>query len=406
MDTAAQHHKVSLWGLGGFARRLAGTADLAQPEARKRLGIFQGWLSTALSIVLAATKAVLAWQSGSIALLADALNNTADIVSSTVIALSFSWSRRPRDSNHPFGHGRVEHIATLVLSMALLAVGFDVGRAGIQRLLQPQPLVISQTLLAILLLTLLVKTWLALFTGKLAQATHSETLAADAWNHTFDILSTGLVFLGLIGARLGWPALDVWAALGVAGFIFFTGARYAHRAVSMLLGEAPEPMLVASIRILALNHAGVRGAHEVVINTYGDSRMVSLHIEVDAARTAREVHDLAEQVEQAIEQAFPDSKVIVHVDPVDRNHPVYATAEQILHEFCATEPRIEEFHDLRLDPAPEGADLSVDLMLKLGLPPAVHDEIERRLEKMLRNRITTLRLVTFHRETSYSGTIR
>ena len=392
-----------LWGLKNLVVRLAGTTNLAQPDARKRLGMFQGWLSVGLSIVLAGTKAVLAWLSGSIALLADALNNTADIVSSTVIALSFSWSRRPRDPGHPFGHGRIEHIATLVLSLALLAVGFDVGRAGVQRLLHPRPLEISQTLLAILLVTLLIKTWLALFTRALAQSTHSDTLAADAWNHIFDILSTGLVFLGLVGARLGWPALDGWAGLGVAGFIFFTGARYARRSVSVLLGEAPEPGLVAAIRKNALQHPGVQGAHEVVINTYGDSRMISLHIEVDAARTAREVHDLAEEVEESIEQAFSDSKVIVHVDPVDRNHPAYADAEKVLREFCATEPRIEEFHDLRLDASHHGTNLSVDLMLKLGLSPAAQNEIEERLEQMLRQRITALHHVALHRETSYSG---
>ncbi|TAN37795.1 MAG: cation transporter [Verrucomicrobia bacterium] len=392
-----------LWGLGTIARRLADTTDFAQPEARKRLGMFQGWLSVGFSLVLALTKAVLAWLSGSIALLADALNNTADIASSTVIALSFSWSRRPRDRGHPFGHGRIEHVATLVLSMALLAVGFDVGRAGVQRLLHPRPLEISQLVLAILLVTVLIKTWLALFTRALARATRSETLAADAWNHIFDILSTALVFLGLLGARHGWPALDGWAGLGVAGFIFFTGARYARRSVSVLLGEAPDPTLVRRIQQIARTQPGVQSAHEVVINTYGDSLMVSLHIEVDAAQSAREVHDLAELVERRIEQEIPDSKVIVHVDPVDRTHPAYAAAEQTLRDFCATEPRVEEFHDLRLDATPQGLELSVDVVQKLNLPPADARHIEERLEQQLRAHIAALRRVTLRRETSYSS---
>ena len=129
-----------LWGLGALARRLAGTSDLAQPDARKRLGIFQGWLSAGLSVLLAITKSVLAWFSGSIALLADALNNATDIIISCIVALSFAWSRRPRDHSHPFGHGRIEHIATLVLSMILLIVGFEVGHASLERLLHPRPL--------------------------------------------------------------------------------------------------------------------------------------------------------------------------------------------------------------------------------------------------------------------------
>lgn len=404
MQKPVQQSVSFLWGLGAFARRLAGTPDFAQPEARKRLGMFQGWLSVGLSVLLALTKGVLAWLSGSIALLADAVNNTADIVSSSVIALSFAWSRRPRDRGHPFGHGRIEHIATLVLSLALLAVGFDVGRAGIQRLLHPRPLEISQVLLAVLFLTLLVKTWLALFTRTLAKATRSETLAADAWNHIFDILSTALVFLGLIGARLGMPALDGWAGVGVAGFIFFTGARYLKRSINILLGEAPDPALLGRIRKITLAQPGVQGAHEIVINTYGDQLMVSLHIEVDAARTARDVHDLAERVERRIEAEIPDTKVIIHVDPVDRSHPDFATAESILHAFCRTEARVEEFHDLRLDDTPEGLDLSADMMMQLNLSAEVLRHIEQRAEQELRAQLPRLHRVTLHRETSYSGT--
>lgn len=389
--------------MGAVVRRLADTPDLAQPEARKRLGMFQGWLSVGFSLVLALTKAGLAWLTGSIALLADALNNTADIVSSTVIALSFSWSRLPRDPSHPFGHGRIEHIATLVLSLALLVVGFEVGRAGVQRLLHPQPLAVNQVVLAILLVTVLIKTWLALFTRALAGATRSETLAADAWNHIFDILSTALVLLALLGARRGWPALDGWAGLGVAGFIFFTGARFAQRAINTLLGASPDPALLARIRRIAQTQAGVHSAHEIVLHTYGDTHIISLHIEVDAARSAREVHDLAEHVERHIEHEIPDSKVIVHVDPVDRCHPFYDQAEQVLRAFCTGEPRIEEFHDLRLDKTPHGLLLSVDIVLKLNLSPGQQHEILARLEKNLHAHIAQLHHIVLRRETSYSG---
>ena len=392
-----------LWGLGAFARRLAGTPDYARPEARKRLGMFQGWLSVGLSILLALTKGVLAWLSGSIALLADAVNNATDIVSSSVIALSFAWSRRPRDRGHPFGHGRIEQIATLVLSLALLAVGFDVGRAGVERLLHPRPLAVSPVLVGVLFVTLLVKAWLAVFTRTLARATRSETLAADAWNHIFDILSTALVFLGLFGSRLGVPSLDGWAGVGVAGFIFVTGARYLRSSINVLLGEAPDPALLVRIRTIALAQAGVQGAHEVVINTYGDQLMISLHIEVDAARTARDVHDLAERIERKIEADVPESKVIIHVDPVDRSHPDFAAAEKALFAFCANEPHIEEFHDLRLDDTAEGPNLSVDLMLQLNLPPAVQHDIEAHAELALRAQLPRLRRITLHRETSFSG---
>ena len=392
-----------LCGLGWLVRRIAGTQDLAKPEARKRLGLLQGLISAGLNLLLVLTECVLAAFTGSIALLADAFNNATDVVTGIVVALSFAWSRRPRDHSHPFGHGRIEHIATLILSIALLAVGFEIGRAGLERLLHPRPLTIAPVVLVILLLMVLIEVWLTLFTRALARATRSETLAADGWNHTFDILSNVLVFLGLLGARHGWLALDGWAGLGVAGFIFFTGTRYLRRAINILLGEAADPALRGRIRSIALAQAGVRDAHEVVINTYGDQHMVSLHIEVDAAQSARQAHDLAEQVEQNIEHELPDTKVIVHVDPVDRSHPAYTRAEQALRDYCAGEPRVEEFHDLRLDETAEGLALSTDVVLQLNLPIAEQQQIVKDLEQHLRQHIAELQQVALRRETSYSG---
>lgn len=386
------------WVLGLFLRQ----ADPSSPEYRQRAGAIEGWISMGLSILLAATKAVMAFLSGSISLLADAFNNAADIGSSLVIALSFNWSRKPRDPEHPHGHGRVEHIASLVLSILLIIVGIEVARAGVERLLRPQPIEVSHVILAVLALTIVVKAWLALFARALARTTRSEVLEADAWNHTFDILSTTLVLAALVCTRLGWPAVDGWAGLAVAGFIFYTGVRYARSSVSSLVGEAPSPQELRAIRGAAIGVHGVRSVHDILTHRYGDTLLVSFHIEVDAAQTAIQVHDLSEKAEAAVQHAIP-CKAIAHVDPVDRSHPVYAEVESRMGEFTARELSLTGFHDLRVTGTPEAYDVSVDLIAQLDVPESEYRVVARRVREAMHRGLQGLRKAHIHVEVDASA---
>ncbi len=330
-------------------------------DNRTRLGMLAGWTSTVLSAVLALVKFWLGLVSGSVSMLADATNNLTDMGSSLVIALGFQWSRKPRDEDHPFGHGRIEAVATLVLAIALIIVGTEVAKSGIGRLINPQPIEAPSWLLIAVGITVGVKFWMAVFARKLAKLSKSQVLEADAWNHTFDILSTLMVVVALASSRMGWGAVDGWTAIGVAMFILYTGVSYARDAIDILLGKNPEASEVREIFDAVVGVDGVMGVHEIMVHQYGDVKMVSFHIEVDAKMSLVEAHAISEAAEDAVETKL-HWRAVAHLDPIDRSHPLFEELNEVLHGYVLTEPRLVDVHDLRAEGETTPYKVSFDLV--------------------------------------------
>lgn len=353
-------------------------------ENRTRLGMLAGWTSTILSVLLALAKAWLGLVSGSVSMLADATNNLTDVGSSLVIALGFQWSRKPRDEKHPFGHGRIETVSTLILAIALILVGVEVAQSGVSRLLHPRPIEAPGWLLVGVGITVVVKTWMAIFARGLARMTRSQALEADAWNHTFDIVCTLMVVVALVSARMGWGVLDGWMAVGVGLFILYTGITYAREAVDNLLGEKPDPRIVREIYRIVLGLDGVLGVHEIMIHQYGDVYMVSFHIEVDAAMNLVDAHGLSETAEEAVEVQL-GWRAVAHVDPVDRSHPLFDELNRVLKGYIAGESRLVDVHDLRAEGEAAPFRISFDLVTDMETYPSDYDEIHRSCLASLRD---------------------
>ncbi|MCF7848435.1 MAG: cation diffusion facilitator family transporter [Kiritimatiellales bacterium] len=357
-------------------------SDADSTENRTRLGLLEGWVSTGVSILLCAVKGWLGLVSGSISMVADATNNLTDAGSSLVIALGFHWSRKPRDEKHPFGHGRIEAVATLVLSIALILVGFEVAKSGALRLIDPKPIESPLWLVVVTGVTVVVKLWLAVFARHLARMTRSHVLEADAWNHTFDVVCTLMVILALLSARFGWPAVDGWTALGVSLFILSTGIRYAREAIDILLGKQPEPAEVAAILESVVDVDGVLGTHEIMVHQYGDVKMVSFHIEVEAKQSVCAAHLISEQAEKAVEQSL-GWRAVAHIDPVDRSHPLFDEFDRRLREYVATDKELVDFHDLRVTGSTEPFAASFDLVVCMETDKNSYDSIYKRTRKFI-----------------------
>lgn len=389
---------VTGWLVRTFA---PGGGNPKSPEMRVKLGMLEGWTSTVASVLLSTTKLFLGWMTGSIAVIADGINNLTDVGSSLVIAFGFRWSQKPRDPDHPFGHGRIEVVAALVLSITLIMVGLDVGKESIHRLLHPAVFAASTWVMVLLVVTTVFKEWLALFARKLARATEAKVLEADFWNHQFDVLSNAVVVVALIGSHYGFLSLDGWAGLVVSLFILYTGIRYARQSVSVLLGEAATKEEVAVVEKTAGAVAGVNGVHDIIIHKYGDVKIVSFHIEVDAEKTAIDVHDLAEQVERVV-QRESGCKAIVHVDPVDRTHPMYARAKECLKEVVTKDARIVRFHDLRVTGRGDIFDLSVDVVVGISIQESAYDGIAAEVRALLLRSLSGVQNVSIVIEPAYA----
>lgn len=343
-------------------------------DNRTRLGMLAGWTSTVLSALLAVAKGWLGMASGSVSMMADATNNLTDMGSSLVIALGFQWSRKPRDEDHPFGHGRIEAVATLVLAIALILVGAEVAKSGVMRLINPHPIEAPIWVLIAVGITIGVKTWMAIFARKLAKLSKSQVLEADAWNHTFDIICTLMVILALICSRMGWSAVDGWTAIGVAGFILYTGISFAREAIDILLGKKPDAAEVHSIFEAAVAVDGVIGVHEIMVHQYGDVKMVSFHIEVDAKMSLVDAHAISELAEEAVERDL-HWRAVAHLDPVDRSHPLFEELDRVLRVYVEAESGLEDVHDLRAEGDEAPYKVSFDLVTDMGTSRTQYDAI-------------------------------
>lgn len=375
-------------------------ADPHGIEDRTRLGLLQGWISAVVNFILCIIKFGLGLWMGSIALMADAVHSLSDVATSLIVVCGFYWARKPRDSRHPFGHGRIELVTALVMAVILVVLAIEFFRFGISRILAPRDLTVPAWMILVVGGTLVLKHWLAIFARVLARATGSTALRADYWHHVADALSTVLVLIALVASRMGWTGADGWAALGVAAFILYAGYITAKDAVHPLLGEAPPADEVRRIEEAACTVSGVRSVHDVIVHKYGEDRVVSFHIEVDAAGTALHAHNLAEQAEAVVEKRM-GGKAIVHVDPVDRSHPQYDEAESMVHDVVSDHEDLTTFHDLRVDGPAHKLNLSVDVVTISGLHADQHARIEHAIKEILRERMPELQEIQVTVETGY-----
>lgn len=343
-------------------------------ENRTRLGMLAGWTSTVLSAVLAVAKGWLGIVSGSVSMIADATNNLTDMGSSLVIALGFQWSRKPRDEEHPFGHGRIEAVATLILAIALVLVGAEVAKSGVMRLIKPQPIEAPVWVLVAVGITVAVKTWMAVFARMLAKLSKSQVLEADAWNHTFDVVCTLMVVVALASSKFGWGAVDGWTAVGVALFILYTGISYGREAIDILLGKKPDPDSVQEIHDAVIAVEGVMSVHEIMVHHYGDVQMVSFHIEVDAGLSLVDAHLISERAEDAVESHL-NWRAVAHLDPVDRSHPLFEEMHDMLHAYVEREGRLVDVHDLRAEGDAEPFRISFDLVTDMETKRSEYDDM-------------------------------
>ncbi|WP_372847184.1 cation diffusion facilitator family transporter, partial [Pontiella sp.] len=268
-------------------------------------------------------------------------------------------------------------VATLVLAIALILVGAEVAKSGIVRIFNPQPIEAPAWLLVGVGITVVVKTWMALFARQLARLSKSQVLEADAWNHTFDIVCTLMVVIALVSSKMGWGAVDGWTAVGVAIFILYTGVSYARDAIDILLGQKPDSAEVRAIHDAVVDVDGVMSVHEIMVHHYGDVKMVSFHIEVDAGMSLVEAHLVSERAEDAVERHFK-WRALAHLDPVDRTHPLFEELNRALHRYIESEPCMVDVHDLRAEGDAPPYRISFDLVTDMETKRSCYDELYRR----------------------------
>ena len=314
---------------------------------RGKIGKLQGWISVFINAILFVIKLIIGIVVGSVSIIADAIHTLSDVISSGVVIWGFHEAEKPADPEHPYGHGRVEYIATLIISILLVIVGIEFIRSSVERIMNPSPISPTWLMIIIILATVFLKELTARYAVFLSHKISSGTLHADAWHHRADAISSLLVIVAMIAGKYGYDSVDGWAGLGVASFIIWTGVTIAKEAISDIIGTPPTDDEIDDIKQVVSVIDGVLGVHDITVHSYGNDKFVSTHIEVDESISSAKAHDIAEDVEYILYKKM-SIEPTVHIDPISINNPMIQKVKSHLEKYWKNDERIVDWHDIRI----------------------------------------------------------
>ena len=332
-------------------------------EVRERCGKWSGLVGIFCNVLLSVLKFVIGTITHSIAITADAFNNLSDVASSVVTLAGFKMAYKPADKEHPFGHGRMEYLAGLLVSLMILLVGLELGKTSIGKILHPEAVDFSLVSVAILAASILVKLWMYAYNRHYGALIHSSVMEATAADSLSDVLGTGGVLLSTIISPLIHFNLDGYMGVLVAAFILFTGISLIRSALDELLGKAPDPDIVKEIIARIRKYDGVLGVHDLIVHDYGPNRLfVSVHVEVDYRRDIFESHDMIDNIEKEIKEEM-GIETVVHMDPIRTDDELTNALREMLRKVLKQIDPVLSFHDFRVVPGTTHTNLIFDVVV-------------------------------------------
>lgn len=330
-------------------------------EVRSAYGVLSGCVGIVLNVLLCLGKLFAGTVSGSIAVTADALNNLSDAGSSIITLIGFKLSEKKPDPDHPFGHGRMEYVSGLIVSMAVLLMGFELLKTSIGKIAAPEPVSMNLLSAGILLVSVLCKLYMFAYNRALSKRLDSAALEATAMDSRSDAVATTAVFIAMTIAHFTHVNIDGWAGLLVALFILWSGVNAAKDTIDPLLGASPDPELVERIRKEVMAADNVRGIHDMVVHDYGPGRrMVSLHAEVPADGDILALHDGIDRLEHQLRDTL-GCEAVIHMDPIVTDDERLAPTRQRVTDLI--QQQIDEhigLHDFRMVSGPTHTNVIFD----------------------------------------------
>ena len=333
-------------------------------------------------MLLFAGKLIAGMLSGSVAIVSDAFNNLSDAGSSIISLVGFKLSNKKSDPQHPFGHGRLEYISGLCVSFLIILMGVELGKASIEKIIEPAQVKFSLLTAAILAASILVKLYMALYNSRIGKRLNAVTMKAMAKDSLSDAVATSVVLMSMIVAKLADIAIDGYCGVVVAAFILFTGITAARDTISPLLGQKPDSEFIEEVMRIVNAHKEIIGTHDLVVHDYGPGRlMITLHAEVDADMDILVAHDAVDNIENELREKLGCSAV-VHMDPIVTDDvEVNATREEIKRVVSNIDSRMT-IHDFRMVPGPTHTNVIFDVAV-----PFDTDMDDDELRKILGARI-------------------
>ena len=321
--------------------------DPDTPDGRARVGSLAGTVGIVCNLLLFLGKITAGLLSGSVAIAADGWNNLSDAASSIVTLVGFRFSRKPADAHHPYGHARAEYLSGLCVAVLILFIGVELAKSSLGKIFAPEPVELTAVTIFVLVGSIAMKLWMALFVGKLGKMIGSKTLEATSADSRNDVITTSAVLVSCLIGRFFGVDIDGWSGLAVAAFILWSGYGIARETMSTLLGEQDRE-LAEKLTALVLRHRGILGIHDLLIHDYGPGRcFASAHVELSAEEDPLVCHEIIDHLEcDALREL--NVHLVIHHDPVAVNDAEWGRLRSIVEAAAAGVDARLSVHSFRL----------------------------------------------------------
>jgi len=366
-------------------------------NVRVRHGMLAGWLSISANVLIFSVKLVLGLMAGSISVVADAFHLVSHLANSVVLVVSFWITSRPATAKTPFGHGRMEHVAPLIMSVILFVTGIQIGERAVHQMLDPHEVHYWPALPWILLASIVVKECVGQFVSFLGERVDSHAILANARHHRIEAVMTLTVVAGLVaGHHYHRPELDGCIGILMSLWLLYMGYQHGREAIVPLLGQAPSKEFIAKIRAAAKSVNGIEDAHEIIVHDYGALQMLSLHAEIPETLGALAMHEVSERCEAKLRDAF-GCEAVCHTDPLMEMTPELRAVEDAFKSAVNDVPHITGYHDFRvIGESDERVIIAADIDVDEHVADADLETIPSDLESRVKSAIANVAYCTFY----------
>jgi len=342
--------------------------NMKSQHVRHNYGMLCGIMGIFLNLVLFIGKFLAGTFSHSIAITADAINNLSDAGSSFITLAGFKLASQKPDPDHPYGHGRIEYLSGLFVSLLIILMAVELLKTSVNKIIHPTETSISLLVMVILAVSILIKLYMSFYNRNIGKKIDSAALLATAADCRGDMISTLLVLISS-GISYFWGfQIDGYCGLLVGLFILYSGFNAAKETIDPLLGKAPDKEYVEKIEEIVTSHDLILGIHDMMIHDYGPGRVVvSLHAEVPSDGDILEMHDLIDHIEHDLSEMC-NCEAVIHMDPISVNDPETAALKEQIRIIIKDIDENLQFHDFRIVKGPTHTNLLFDVLVPYKFP--------------------------------------
>ena len=359
-----------------FVKNHEQTEDI---KVRTAYGMLSSVVGMICNVFLFAVKLTIGILMNSLAVMADAFNNLSDAASSVISFMSVKIAEKPADEKHPFGHGRVEYIAALIVSFLVIKVGVTLLKSSVGKLKNPEEIAFDLIPFLFLVLSVGVKLWMAFFNRKLGKRINSQVILAASADSLGDVVTTGATILSILVSCFAGVNIDAAAGLIVSLVVIWAGVGIARDTIEPLIGLSADPEIANKICEMVESYDGIIGTHDLIIHNYGPNRsMASIHAEVPRDIDIEVSHEIIDRIEREVSKKL-NIFLVIHMDPVEvKDERVLAAKEQVGKVLRELDPEVT-YHDFRVVWGEQRINLIFDILVPYSYDSAAEEELKERV---------------------------